>query len=67
MKELNAKPDGDKYIPKLHDVFIHKETENGRGKYTGKLTVFVVMEYFETDLKEFIQKKLKDLDEKKVL
>ena len=68
MKELNARPDGTKYVPIVYDVFMHREkSDNECNKESGKLTVFIVMEYFEKDLKSFIEKKLKDLEDKKLL
>ena len=51
MRELNAKPDGYKYVPKLHDVFVHEYIEKSQGKQRLKAAVFLVMEHFETDLR----------------
>ena len=67
MQELNAKPDGHRFVPILHDVFVHEEQVDKEKDNVGKMSVFMVMEYFETDMKELIQKKMKDLDEKKVV
>ena len=32
-----------------------------------QLTIFIVMEHFDTDLKQFINKKIKDLDDRQLL
>ena len=66
MKELNAKPDGNKFVPQLYDVFVHDEPDEASEEPNVKMSVFIVMEYFETDLKQFIARKAKYLDEKKM-
>lgn len=51
MKELSARPDGCKYVPIIYDVLVHEEPEERNGEPKGKLSVFIVMEHFETDMK----------------
>ena len=63
MKELNLKPGGDTFVPKLYDVLVHENLEQKNGKSVNKLCVFLVMEHFVTDLREFIVTKLRSLDE----
>lgn len=67
MKELNAKPGSQSYIPKLYDVLVHEDLDWSSGESVSKPTVFLVMEHFETDMREFIAKKIRDLNEKQVL
>ena len=63
MKELNLKPGGDKFVPKLYDVLMQEIWEQKNGKSVNKLCVFLVMEHFVTDLREFIVTKLRSLNE----
>ena len=67
MKELNSKENGDKFVPTLYDVFVHEQPNNLKGERGRKMSVFLIMEYFEMDMKQFIQNKAKDLDEQKVM
>lgn len=77
MKELNTRTDGKKYVPIIYDVIVHHDKEQQQsqqqfsdpkaGKPKTIPTVFIIMEYFDTDLKTFIRKKLADLDSKQVL
>ena len=48
MKKINEQPGGTRYIPKLYDIICCKETTS----------VFIVMEYFWTDLRKFIDYKI---------
>lgn len=68
MKELNARPDGGRYVPIIYDILIHEEPAKSEdGQDNSKLTLFIVMEYFKTDLSAFIGKKLKEVDEQQLL
>ena len=67
MKELNAKQGSQSYIPQLYDVLVHEDLDWSSGEPVSKPTVFLVMEHFETDMREFIAKKIRDLNEKQVL
>ena len=63
MKELNLKPGGDTFVPKLYDVLMQEIWEQKNGKSVKKLCVFLVMEHFVTDLRELTISKLRSLDE----
>ena len=64
MKELNARPGGDMHVPKLYDVFMHDRSAT---EHENKTEVFIVMEFFEMDMRELIINKMKNLDERTVL
>ena len=64
MKELNARPGGDRFVPNLYDVFMHDRTTTYSGRNT---ELFIVMELFEMDMRDLILKKMKNLDERTVL
>lgn len=48
MKKLNQQPGHQRHVPKLYDVIVCKETN----------CVFIVMEYFWTDLRRLIDYKI---------
>ena len=48
MKELNAMKEGDHHFVELYDVFLKEN------KKTSKLQLFLVMEYVEMNLREFL-------------
>ena len=52
-------------MPKVYDVLLHEgnEIEKHDKETKSQLTIFIVMEHFDTDLKQFINKKIKDLDD----
>ena len=63
MKELNKRAGSDKHIPKLYDVFVEEHFDWSSGKPESRLTVYLVMERFEMDMRELIQSKLRTLTE----
>ena len=65
MKELSVKHGGSNHVPIIYDVFAHEE--KGKEPESKNLTVYIVMEYFKTDLNKFMKKQISSMDEKKVL
>ena len=60
MQKLAEKKDGNLHIPDIYDVFVHEEEEEEHGVGGGcsqrEMTVFIVMELFDTDLAKFMEK-----------
>lgn len=50
MKELNAREGGCNFVPQVYDVLVHEQPKETQSGPKGKLTVFIVMEHFDTDL-----------------
>ena len=67
MKKLSEKPEGHKHVPKIYDVLVHEYLEWSSEDPVYKPTVFIVMEYFPMDLRDFLENNIKNLDEKQVL
>ena len=67
MRELNKRPDGKRFVPKLYDVLVHEYLDQGCDKSLSKPVVFIVMEHFKTDLREFIQTKLQSINELEII
>ena len=68
MKEFQKQPGGTKYVPIIYDVigaYEGSDESNGGSKQT--MIVYVVMEYFPTDLKKLIESDLRYLSHKKIL
>jgi len=68
LKELNEHPDGLKYVPQLLDLIVAgKNSHDPKCEDQEDMTVFIVMEYFEYDLKRVICNHVKTFDEHQIV
>ena len=68
LKELNEHPDGLKYVPQLLDLIVSgKNAHDPKCEDQDDMTVFIVMEYFEYDLKRVICNHVKTFDEHQIV
>jgi serine/threonine protein kinase len=66
LKEFRKHPDGAKYVPVLYDVIGDGEFEKDFSDPNKSFAVFIVMEYFPTDLKKLIESDLRFLSARKI-
>jgi len=66
LKEFRKYPDGAKYVPELYDVIGDQGSEDDYLDENKSFTVFLVMEYFPTDLKKLIESDLRFLSSRKI-
>ena len=67
MKKLNKRPGGSKHVPKVYDVLVHEYIDMSKDEPMIRSTVFLVMEHFQMDLKQFIFNKIRDTNETQVI
>lgn len=67
MKEMQKQPEGTKHVPIIYDVIGSydgaDEFDNGRRT----LVIFIIMEYFHTDLKKLIESDVRYLQPNQIL
>ena len=63
IKEFQNQPDGVKYVPILYDIVVVDRVSTANPLAEGKdqelVSIFLVMEYFPTDLKKLIETDLR--------
>lgn len=61
MKEFQNQPDGCKHVPIIYDVVGSYEGSDDFDAGRRTLVIFIVMEYFHTDLKQLIESDVRHL------